>query len=174
MEQPNNGCFQLSRRIEASNGAFDGVIVATVDPIYLTRIYNSVSIGENGYIRVIGRDGAVRATSGQSFSLLGKDFSGADLLKSLRKSDGWFYTNSVLSDHLRRLIAYRSVKDYPLIITVGLATDEFSRDSMRSSGLAFLLQRSFAAYPDRYRLQCQRSCVARRGEKASGSAPTCS
>ena len=28
------------------------------------------------------------------------------------------------SHYLRRLIAYRSVKDYPLIITVGLATDE--------------------------------------------------
>ena len=121
--------LQLSRRIENSNGSFDGVIVATVDPIYLTQIYNSVSIGQNGYIRVIGRDGAVRATSGQTFSLLGKDFSGADLLKRVSVvSDGWFYTNSVLSDHLRRLIAYRSVKDYPLIITVGLATDEiFSR-----------------------------------------------
>src|SRR6476469_23806 len=129
--------LQLSRRIEASNGAFDGVIVATVDPIYLTRIYNSVSIGENGYIRVIGRDGAVRATSGQSFSLLGKDFSGADLLKKVSvKSDGWFYTNSILSDHLRRLIAYRSVKDYPLIITVGLATDEiFARlDAQQRTG----------------------------------------
>ena len=129
--------LQLSRRIEASNGSFDGVIVATVDPIYLTRIYNSVSIGENGYIRVIGRDGAVRATSGQSFSLLGKDFSGADLLKKVSvQSDGWFYTNSVLSDHLRRLIAYRSVKDYPLIITVGLATDEiFARlDAQQRTG----------------------------------------
>ena len=129
--------LQLSRRIENSNGSFDGVIVATVDPIYLTRIYNSVSIGANGYIRVIGRDGAVRATSGQSFSLLGKDFSGADLLKKVSaKSDGWFYTNSILSDHLRRLIAYRSVKDYPLIITVGLATDEiFSRlDAQQRTG----------------------------------------
>ena len=38
--------------------------------------------------------------------------------------------------HLRRLIAYRSVKDYPLIITVGLATDEiFSRlDAQRRTG----------------------------------------
>ena len=119
------------------------MIVATVDPIYLTRIYNSVSIGQNGYIRVIGRDGAVRATSGQTFSLLGKDFSGADLLKKVSMvSDGWFYTNSVLSDHLRRLIAYRSVKDYPLIITVGLATDEIFSNSMHSSERAILLQRS--------------------------------
>ena len=54
--------LQLSRRIDNDDGSFNGVIVATIDPIYLTRIYNSVSIGKNGYIRVIGRDGGVRAT----------------------------------------------------------------------------------------------------------------
>lgn len=163
--------LQLSRRIENSNGSFDGVIVATVDPIYLTQIYNSVSIGQNGYIRVIGRDGAVRATSGQTFSLLGKDFSGADLLKRVSMvSDGWFYTNSVLSDHLRRLIAYRSVKDYPLIITVGLATDEiFSRTRCTAANGLSCCSGLVAAYPDRYRLQCQRSGIARRRKKAPGT-----
>ncbi len=128
--------LQLSRRID-DNSSFNGVIVAALDPTYLTRIYNSVSIGKNGYIRVIGRDGGVRATSGRTFSVLAKDFSGADLLKRASvTADGWFYTDSLLSDHLRRLIAYRSVKDYPLIITVGLATDEiFSRlDAQRRTG----------------------------------------
>ena len=51
--------LQLSRRID-DNSSFNGVIVAALDPTYLTRIYNSVSIGKNGYIRVIGRDGGVR------------------------------------------------------------------------------------------------------------------
>jgi len=93
------------------------------------RIYNSVNIGRYGYIRVLGPDGAVRATSGQTFSVFGKDYSGADLFKQLaRNPDGWFYTSSFLNDNLKRLIAYRSVKEYPLIITVGLAAKEiFSR-----------------------------------------------
>jgi len=136
-QETGSWSLQLSRRIESAHGSFDGVIVATLDPTYLTRIYNSVNIGKHGFIRVIGLDGAVRATSGRTFSILGKDFSGADLLKKVSAaSDGWFYTNSFLSDSVKRLIAYGSVTGYPLVITVGLATNEiFSRlESQKQSG----------------------------------------
>ena len=117
--------LQLSRRIEYGNGSFNGVIVASLDPGHLTRIYNSVNIGGDGYIRVIGLDGIVRATSGRSLAVLGKDFSGADLFKSFRAApSGWYYTASGLSDSVQRLIAYRSLDAYPFIITVGLAKHE--------------------------------------------------
>ncbi|HYA30449.1 MAG TPA: cache domain-containing protein, partial [Acidobacteriota bacterium] len=113
--------IQLSRRLENSDGSFNGIIVASLDPAYLTRIYNSVNIGDKGYIRVIGADGIVRATSGRSLSILGKDFSSSDLFRALSSTPaGWYYTNSNLSDKIPRLIAYRSVNDYPLIITVGI------------------------------------------------------
>lgn len=127
--------LQLSRRIHDSHGLFNGVIVAELDPAYL--IYNSVNIGKDGYIRVVGLDGAVRATSGRTFSILEKDFSGSDLIRKLSAApDGWFYTSSSLSDNVRRLIAYRSVTDYPLVITVGLAAHEiFARlEAQRRSG----------------------------------------
>jgi diguanylate cyclase (GGDEF)-like protein/PAS domain S-box-containing protein len=129
--------LHLSRRVNDARGSFNGVIIATVDPAYLTRIYNSVNIGKHGYIRVIGLDGGVRATSGSTFSILGKDFLGADLFKRVTtESGGWYYTGSSLSDNVRRLIAYRSVKDYPVAITVGVAAHEiFSRlETQKQSG----------------------------------------
>jgi diguanylate cyclase (GGDEF)-like protein/PAS domain S-box-containing protein len=120
-----NWSLQISRRIENRDGSFDGVAVATLDPAYLTRIYNSVNIGDEGYIRVIGFDGIVRATSGHKLSVLGKDFSGADLFKRIPVAlSGWYYTGSGLSDSVQRLIAYRSVDGYPIVITVGLAAPE--------------------------------------------------
>jgi diguanylate cyclase (GGDEF)-like protein/PAS domain S-box-containing protein len=120
--QPNGKwSIPLSRRVENSDGSFNGVVIAYLDPAYLTRIYNSVNIGDEGYIRVWGADGIVRATSGRSLSILGKDLSGADLFRFLSASPtGWYYTNSSLSDNIQRLIAYRAVNDYPLIITVGV------------------------------------------------------
>ena len=129
--------LQLARRIENGNGSFNGLIVASLDPEHLTRVYNSVNIGSDGYIRIIGTDGAVRATSGHLFTMLGKDFSNSDLFRNLASAKvGWFYTNSNLSDNVQRLIAYRAVNNYPLVITVGLAGHEiFARlEAQRKSG----------------------------------------
>ena len=69
--------------------------------------------------------------------MLGKDFSNSDLFRNLASAKvGWFYTNSNLSDNVQRLIAYRAVNNYPLVITVGLAGHEiFGRlEAQRKSG----------------------------------------
>ncbi len=115
--------IEFSRPVGISDRSLKGAVVASLDPSYLTRIYNSVDIGREGYIRVIGLDGIVRATSGHTLSVLGKDFSSADLFKRASVA-GWYYTGSNLSDGLPRLIAYRRVKDFPLAITVGLSSHE--------------------------------------------------
>jgi diguanylate cyclase (GGDEF)-like protein/PAS domain S-box-containing protein len=121
--------IELSRRILRADGQFDGVVAASLDSGYLTQIYNSVNIGEKGYIRVIGLDGIVRATSGDTMYVLGKDFSRADLFTNLSSTrGGWYYTRSSLSDSVQRLIAYRVANDYPFVVTVGAAVPEiFSR-----------------------------------------------
>jgi len=131
--------LDLSRRLLTDDGQFNGIIAASLDSSVLTRIYNSVNIGRQGYIRIIGLDGIVRATSGQVDVILGKDFSNSNLFRLLStRPTGWFYTNSNFSDHVPRLIAYRVVRDYPFVISVGLAVSEiFLRvEAKRNSGFA--------------------------------------
>ena len=111
--------IQLARRIDNKDGSFGGVIVASLDPAYLTPIYNAVNIGTDGYIRVLGVDGIVRASSGTSMSSLGRDFSKGDLFRRYpQETSGWYYIDSALGDHVRRLIVFRAVASYPLIITI--------------------------------------------------------
>jgi PAS domain-containing protein len=125
---------QLARRITNQDGSFGGVIVAALDPSYLTRIYNTVNTGVDGFIRVIG---VVRATSGQGTSMLGKDLSAAGMFQTFpKKPRGWYYTKSGISDGIPRLISYRAVTNYPLIIMIGRSTREiFARlESQRRNG----------------------------------------
>ena len=56
--------IQLSRRILLPDGTFAGVIVASVDPAQLARFYQSINVGNDGAINVIGLDGFVRASRG--------------------------------------------------------------------------------------------------------------
>ena len=118
--------IQLTRRISAPDGAFDGMIVVSLDPAYLARFYDSVDLGTDGYVRVIGRDGIIRAMGGGKSSPIGKDLSGADLFRHFTNTAqrGWYYTQSNFSDRIPRLVSFQAVKNYPLIITVGLASQD--------------------------------------------------
>ena len=56
--------IQLSRRIERADGSFAGIITASLDPAYFARLYDSVAVGADGYIHVVGTDGIIRAAGG--------------------------------------------------------------------------------------------------------------
>jgi diguanylate cyclase (GGDEF)-like protein/PAS domain S-box-containing protein len=117
--------IQLTRRIENRDGSFGGVIVVSLDPNYLARFYSSVDVGIDGYVRVVGTDRIIRAAGGRTPGPLGRDISGANLFKYYpAAATGWFYTESSFSDHIARIITFRAVKDFPLIVTIGLSTAE--------------------------------------------------
>jgi diguanylate cyclase (GGDEF)-like protein len=116
---------QLARGIFNPDGSFAGVVDASLDPNYLSRFYDSVDVGTEGYIRLVGVDGVVRAVGGHSDEALAKDLRNGSLFDNFsRQPAGWYYTESGRTDHIPRLVTYRGVKDYPLIVTIGLSTDE--------------------------------------------------
>ena len=115
----------LTRRIENPDGSFGGIIVASLDPSYFARFYSSVDTGLDGYARIIGTDGIVRAEGGVTTNFIGRDMSGGALFKRyMEDPTGWFYTDHAMSDHIHRLIVYRRLKDFPLIVNLGLATKQ--------------------------------------------------
>jgi diguanylate cyclase (GGDEF)-like protein/PAS domain S-box-containing protein len=116
---------QLARRINNADGSFGGVVDASLDPNYLSRFYGSVDVGNDGYIRIVGADGIIRAVGGHSTQALGKDLTHAALFTHFSgQPTGWYYTESNVTDNIPRLVTYRGVKDYPLIVTIGLSTTE--------------------------------------------------
>ncbi len=120
--------IQLSRRISKVDGSFGGVILISLDPGHFTRFYEFINIGRDGTIRVVGTDGVVRAVGSQNgadSNYLGSTLLGSTLLKrSKAEPSGWYFSGSTRNDRVRRLIYYRVVDGFPLIVTVGLGEKE--------------------------------------------------
>jgi diguanylate cyclase (GGDEF)-like protein len=120
--------IQLSRRIRNPDGSFGGVILISLDPGHFTRFYDSINVGLDGEIRVIGTDGIVRAVGSQNGierKYLGTNLDGSTLLtRSKAEPSGWYFTGSTRNDGIRRLVFYRVVKGFPLIVAVGLGEKE--------------------------------------------------
>jgi diguanylate cyclase (GGDEF)-like protein len=116
--------IQLSRPIRDAKGDFVGVIVGSIDPFYWVRVFNAVSLGKSGAVRLFGLDGIIRAANGVDGKDLGRTMEGTPLLKRATQRPIDTYLSSGAFDGNKRLISYRVFKEAPLIIMVGVGQDE--------------------------------------------------
>jgi len=117
--------MHVSRRVNAADGSFAGVVVASIDLDYLRRFYQSVRLGGDGFIELIGNDGIVRVRSSDGGISAGQDASGMKLFEDLRNGFrvGTYSAASPL-DQVRRIVSYRAVEGHPLVVTVNIAEKE--------------------------------------------------
>ena len=137
----NKWTIQLTRKVFNPDGSFGGVLVASIDPSYLARFYESIDIGKNGIINLFGRDGIIRAHGGTGIERLGKVMTSPPLFKALERSPAGTYRSESAIDHIQRILAYRVVRGLPLIVNVGLDESEVFRSYFESRKL--LVQAGF-------------------------------
>jgi hypothetical protein len=83
--------IQLSRRVELPDGSFGGIIVASLDPFYFSRIFDDVDVGPQGAISIIGRDGFLRARNVMDEKIIGMDMSASDVHLAARSNRKAFF-----------------------------------------------------------------------------------
>jgi len=112
--------IQLTRRIDAPDGSFGGVVVLSLSPDYLTKFYNEVDLGRYGAITLAGFDGVVRVRATRDESSGAQDISSSPLFKeAMRRKTGTLRTVSRI-DHVDRIWAFRSLDEYGLIVCAGM------------------------------------------------------
>jgi diguanylate cyclase (GGDEF)-like protein len=129
--------LQLSRGVHAAGGSFQGVIGASLDPGYLTKFYQSIDVGQHGAIILAGLDGVVRASAGFNSDVVGGSLLGSQLFRRISQADTGSFLTAGSQDGIKRIVSYRVVNGYPLVVYVGESEDEVLANYWRDRRLYF-------------------------------------
>ncbi len=118
--------IQITRRIERPDGSFAGVGVVSLDPAYFNRFFQSINLGPNALIYLVGRDGVLRARSTRAGNDvgIGQDFSGTWQMKMLLSAPQGTYRARSDVDGIERIYSFSADSDYPVIVATGMAIDD--------------------------------------------------
>ena len=148
--------INVTRRVDAEDGTFLGVIMFALSPANLTTLNTSIDLGPRGSIALIGLDDIVRARftreDPNGLAGIGQRVGHPWAAAIPVNGEGTFIKESVI-DHITRLFSYRRVADYPLVVTVGSDLAEALASSREHAkvigaiaGLATILLTGLAAY----------------------------
>ena len=114
----------LSKTVLGADGKFLGVVVAMVSPPDLVRLNQRIQLGGQGALLIVGVDSIVRARSGREDPTgtlgLGKSLRGDPWPEQVPPGGYGDYTRVGLISPVTRLLNYRRLDQYPLIVLVGV------------------------------------------------------
>lgn len=115
----------MSLRISLDDGRFAGIVVLAVDPVSFTGLYSQADLGERGLLELTGFDGVVRGRKIGRSSSFGHDAGSlAWFQRQPMAPAGSFIDDGSGLDGVKRIVSYRSIEEYPLMVTVGTAYDD--------------------------------------------------
>lgn len=116
--------IQLTRALRGRHGAFAGVAVASLSSAKLTQFYESVDLGRDGAIILVGLDGVVRASAGLRVDAVNLSMAGSELLRRAVLADEGSFTSRGTIDGVTRVSSYRVIEGFPLVLLVARAENE--------------------------------------------------
>ena len=116
----------ISRRVDAQDGTFLGVLVVLISPAALTTLHKTIDLGRHGVMTLSGLDDVLRARfsadSPDGTVGIGRSVGGGPRPVGIsEEAEGWFMRASML-DGITRLYTYGRVGKFPLVVTVGLSS----------------------------------------------------
>jgi diguanylate cyclase (GGDEF)-like protein len=126
--------IQVSRRLHAADGSFAGILSAQVDPRFVDQFSRTLKLGPGSNISLRGSDGVFRASYG--FAKTPEQTTPVMANALAQAPEGYFWGEG-RADGILRLVSYRTVSDYPLVITVGEAQAHIFENANRQALIYF-------------------------------------
>ena len=115
--------FTISRRLDAEDGSFRGVVLTALYVDYFTQLYEAASLGPGATVAMYQPNGGVIVRYPDMHRYLGKSASTSRIFRDRvpRVSQDTFTNISVL-DGIERLLSYRVVKEFPVVVIASVTT----------------------------------------------------
>ncbi len=120
--------MRLVRRITLPDGGFGGVVFAAIDVTSLTAFFTEINIGPKSAATLIGSDKIIRAHAPATWLGPGQNVSASQLWSELEKSPSGVYRQTSLVDNVTRYHAYRKLAEFPLIVSIGVSTQDLEAE----------------------------------------------
>ena len=137
----------LSRRLSHADGSFAGVVLIDVQLEYFRKLFSGLSLGENGSLALIRKDGAMMMRQPFDAKVIGRNIRNASTFKRfIAEPEGSFSDISYL-DGTHRLYYFKNLPSLPFIIMVAKAhSDIFTAWRQRALIIACLMGVLTAAF----------------------------
>lgn len=124
-----------SRRIDAADGGFRGVVSIALDPYYFTNFYREIDLGADPIVGLTNDRGIVLARLPDYGGTLGVDVSKTEIFRNfLTGTPGANFVARSVSDGKERIWVSRFVRSHPLIVSIGVSgTAEFVETEKRAA-----------------------------------------
>ncbi len=109
----------LTRRFDKADGSFGGIVAISIEPRYLTELFETTNLGASDIMSLVLESGITLARRRGQDLEFGEDISRAQLFTEYARQQEGQYTGPGGIDGRQRLFNYRRMKDYPVLATIG-------------------------------------------------------
>jgi PAS domain S-box-containing protein len=114
----------ISRRINKPDGSFGGIVSVQVEPVRFTEFYGDATLRPGDVIALVGLDGITRARRVGRHNSSGESLEGGRLLAEQKTHPAGVILAPGRLDGVTRYYSFRTLRDYPLVVTVGVAEQD--------------------------------------------------
>jgi signal transduction histidine kinase len=116
--------INLTRRVDADDGSFLGIIMFALSPANLTALHMQIDLGVHGTLTLVGLDHVIRARftaeSPDGLSSIGHTIPSDMVPSSVPTNGAGSFVKASAIDNVARVFSYHRVADYTLLVFVGL------------------------------------------------------
>jgi len=117
----------LSRRMFNPDGTFAGVVVGALRLDYFTEKFQSLALGEKSAVALLRLDGMLIVREPSLANDIGVDLSGSENVRRFQAQNQGSFVGTATTDGVQRLFSFSHIGELPLILSVGLSTQEIMR-----------------------------------------------